>query len=151
MIEVKNLSKRYGDVQALQGVTFAIGQGDIFGFIGPNGAGKTTTIKILATLIRPTGGDARVCGESIHGNTRKIRTLVGFMPDAFGVYEEMRVDEYLEFFAAAYGLPRARRRAVVDDILKLVDLGGIADRLVGQLSRGTQQRLGLARVLVHDP
>ncbi len=151
MIEALNLTKQYGDVAALRGVSFAIGEGDIFGFIGPNGAGKTTTIKILATLVKPTTGDAKVCGESIHGNTRAIRTSIGYMPDSFGVYEEMRVDEYLEFFAAAYGIPGARRRKVVDDILKLVDLGSIADRLVGQLSRGTQQRLGLARVLVHDP
>jgi ABC-2 type transport system ATP-binding protein len=151
MIEALNLTKQYGDVPALRGVSFAIGEGDIFGFIGPNGAGKTTTIKILATLVKPTTGNAKVCGESIHGDTRKIRTRVGYMPDSFGVYEEMRVDEYLEFFAAAYGIPGARRRTVVDDILKLVDLGSIADRLVGQLSRGTQQRLGLARVLVHDP
>jgi ABC-2 type transport system ATP-binding protein len=151
MIEATDLSKQYGDVAALRGVSFKIERGDIFGFIGPNGAGKTTTIKILATLVKPTGGDARICGESIHGDTRKIRTAIGYMPDSFGVYEEMRVDEYLEFFAAAYGLPAARRRTVVADILKLVDLAGIADRLVGQLSRGTQQRLGLARVLVHDP
>jgi ABC-2 type transport system ATP-binding protein len=151
MIEINGLTKRYGDVEALRGVSFRIDRGDIFGFIGPNGAGKTTTIKILSTLIQPTSGAARICGESIHGDTRKIRRMVGYMPDAFGVYDEMRVDEYLEFFAAAYGLERRRRRTVVEEILKLVDLAGLAGRLVGQLSRGTQQRLGLARVLVHDP
>jgi ABC-2 type transport system ATP-binding protein len=151
MIEVSTLTKTYGQTTAVRGISLAIAEGDIFGFIGPNGAGKTTTIRILATLIQPTSGDARVCGISVRKDPRKIRERVGYMPDSFGVYEEMRVDEYLEFFAAAYGLRGARRREVVAQILKLVELESIADKLVGHLSRGTQQRLGLARVLVHDP
>ncbi len=151
MIETTNLTKRYGPMRALDGLCLKVEKGDIFGFIGPNGAGKTTTIRILATLLGATSGDALVCGYSVRRHPKDIRRMIGYMPDSFGVYEEMRVDEYLEFFAAAHGIARGSRTKVVSDILALVDLGHKRESLIGQLSRGTQQRLGLARVLLHDP
>lgn len=151
MIVTQGLVKRYGPVMALDGLDLRVEKGDIFGFIGPNGAGKTTTIRILATLIKATSGDATVCGYSVRRNPRDIRRVIGYMPDSFGVYENMRVDEYLEFFAAAHGIDRRARSKVVGDILALVDLAHKRESLIGQLSRGTQQRLGLARVLLHGP
>ncbi len=151
MIETHALVKRYGPMRALDGLDLKVEKGDIFGFIGPNGAGKTTTIRILATLLKSTSGDATVCGFSVRRHPKDIRRSIGYMPDTFGVYEEMRVDEYLEFFAAAHGIGRASRAKVVGDILALVDLGHKRESQIGQLSRGTQQRLGLARVLLHDP
>jgi ABC-2 type transport system ATP-binding protein len=126
-------------------------EGDVFGFIGPNGAGKTTTMRILATLLHPTWGEAYVCGFSIYTRPRDIRRLVGYMPDFFGVYDDMKVIEYLEFFAAAYRINGAARRKVCDEVLELVDLGYKREALVTSLSRGMTQRLGLARVLLHDP
>ena len=151
MIRTANLNKKYGDFVALKGISLDVREGDIYGFIGPNGAGKTTTIKILTTLLEPTGGDATVCGLSVWDNKEEIRGLIGYMPDAFGVYPDMTVTEYLHFFAAAYGIPRKERGGLVDGLLELTDLTYKEDALVDSLSKGMQQRLGLARALVHDP
>ena len=151
MIRTYELTKDYRDVRALDHLDLEVKEGEIFGFIGPNGAGKTTTLKILATLLAPTGGRAEVCGLEVGRDSRKIRPLIGYMPDFFGVYEDMTVNEYLTFFAAAYGLKGERRRKIVDDVLELTDLGVKRDTMVEALSRGMQQRLGLARTLVHDP
>jgi len=151
VIRTSNLNKKYGDFIALKGISLNVRQGDIYGFIGPNGAGKTTTIKILTTLLEPTGGDATVNGLSVWDNKEEIRGLIGYMPDAFGVYPDMTVTEYLHFFAAAYGIPRSERGGLVDGLLELTDLTYKEDALVDSLSKGMQQRLGLARALVHDP
>jgi ABC-2 type transport system ATP-binding protein len=151
MIETVDLTKKYGDFVALDSLDLKLEQGDLFGFIGPNGAGKTTTIRILATLLAPTWGEAYVCGYSVHTHPREIRRAIGYMPDVFGVYDDMRVREYLEFFAAAYRIDGPDRRRVAERSLELVDLGSKRDELVTSLSRGMTQRLGLARVLLHDP
>jgi len=151
MIETIDLTKKYGDFFALESLTLKLEQGDLFGFIGPNGAGKTTTIRILSTLLSPTWGEAYVCGHSIYPHPREIRRAIGYMPDIFGVYDDMRVIEYLEFFAAAYRIDGPQRRQVAERSLELVDLVAKRDELVTSLSRGMTQRLGLARVLLHDP
>ena len=151
MIETIDLTKKYGDFFALESLDLKLGKGDLFGFIGPNGAGKTTTIRILSTLLAPTWGEAYVCGYSIYTHPREIRRAIGYMPDIFGVYDDMRVIEYLEFFAAAYRIQGAERRRVAERSLELVDLAFKRDELVTSLSRGMTQRLGLARVLLHDP
>ncbi len=151
MIRTYDLSKRYGDVLALDRVNLEVNEGEIYGYIGPNGAGKTTTLKILATLLAPTSGRAEVCGYEVGRESRKIRPLIGYMPDFFGVYEDMTVGEYLACFAAAYGLKGERRTRILDEVLELTDLGPRRDTIVETLSRGMQQRLGLARTLVHDP
>jgi ABC-2 type transport system ATP-binding protein len=123
----------------------------VFGFIGPNGAGKTTTMRILATLLNPSWGEASVCGHSIYTGSKEIRRSIGYMPDFFGVYDDMKVTEYLEFFAAAYRIKGPERKKKCDQVLELVDLGYKRDALVTSLSRGMTQRLGLARVLLHEP
>ena len=151
MIKTYGLTKDYGGLRALDHLDLEVPAGAIFGYIGPNGAGKTTTLKILATLLTPTSGRAEVCGLEVGRQSRKIRPLIGYMPDFFGVYEDMTVTEYLTFFAAAYGLKGERRNKIVNDVLELTDLGGKRDTMVEALSRGMQQRLGLARTLVHDP
>jgi len=151
MIETIDLTKKYGDFSALAALDLKLEQGDLFGFIGPNGAGKTTTIRILSTLLAPTWGEAYVCGHSIYTHPREIRRAIGYMPDIFGVYDDMKVIEYLEFFAAAYRIAGAERRRVAERSLELVDLVPKRDELVTSLSRGMTQRLGLARVLLHDP
>jgi ABC-2 type transport system ATP-binding protein len=151
MIETRDLTKMYGDLYALNRLTLKLERGDVYGFIGPNGAGKTTTMRILATLLNPTWGEATVCGYSIYNNAKEIRRLIGYMPDFFGVYDDMKVTEYLEFFAAAYRIKGPDRRRKVDQVLELVDLGYKRDALVTSLSRGMTQRLGLARVLLHEP
>ena len=151
MIEAHDLNMKYGDLFAVKALELDLKKGDVFGFIGPNGAGKTTTMKILATLLNPTWGEAYVCGYSIYTHPRDIRRLIGYMPDFFGVYDDMKVIEYLEFFAAAYRIKGAARRKVCDDVLELVELGYKREALVTSLSRGMTQRLGLARVLLHDP
>ncbi|MGL6095152.1 MAG: ABC transporter ATP-binding protein [Fimbriiglobus sp.] len=151
MIECRDLTKKYGDLFALDRLTLKLDQGDVFGFIGPNGAGKTTTMRILATLLNPSWGEASVCGHSIYTGSKDIRRSIGYMPDFFGVYDDMKVTEYLEFFAAAYRIQGPERRKKVDQVLDLVDLGYKRDALVTSLSRGMTQRLGLARVLLHDP
>src|SRR3954470_16160013 len=136
---------------AIQAIELDLAPGDLFGFIGPNGAGKTTTMKILATLLDPTYGEAYVCGHSIYRDPKKIRRLVGYMPDFFGVYDDMKVIEYLEFLAAAYRINGTRRRQVCNEKLDLVDLDFKRDAYANTLSRGQTQRLGLARVLLHEP
>ncbi len=151
MIETRELTKMYGDLYALDRLTLKLDRGDVYGFIGPNGAGKTTTMRILATLLNPTWGEATVCGYSIYNGAKDIRRIMGYMPDFFGVYDDMKVIEYLEFFAAAYRIKGAERRKKCDQVLDLVDLGYKRDALVTSLSRGMTQRLGLARVLLHEP
>jgi ABC-2 type transport system ATP-binding protein len=151
MIEMRDLTKMYGDLYALNRLTLRLERGDVYGFIGPNGAGKTTTMRILATLLNPTWGEATVCGYSIYNGAKDIRRLIGYMPDFFGVYDDMKVVEYLEFFAAAYRIKGLERRQKCDQVLELVDLGYKRDALVTSLSRGMTQRLGLARVLLHEP
>jgi ABC-2 type transport system ATP-binding protein len=151
MIETRDLTKMYGDLYALDRLTLKLEKGDVYGFIGPNGAGKTTTMRILATLLNPTWGEATVCGYSIYNGAKDIRRVMGYMPDFFGVYDDMKVIEYLEFFAAAYRIKGAERRVRCEKVLELVDLGYKRDALVTSLSRGMTQRLGLARVLLHEP
>ena len=151
MIETHQLTKTYGDLHAIYRLDLTLDKGDVYGFIGPNGAGKTTTMRILATLLNPTSGEASVCGQSIYNNAKEIRRMIGYMPDFFGVYDDMKVIEYLEFFADAYRINGMTRKKICDDVLELVDLGYKRDALVTSLSRGMTQRLGLARVLLHDP
>ncbi|MDO5567436.1 MAG: ABC transporter ATP-binding protein [Planctomycetia bacterium] len=151
MIKTEDLTKQYGKLFALKNLKLDLVEGDLFGFIGPNGSGKTTTMKILATLLQPTWGEAYICGLSIYTQPKEIRRLIGFMPDFFGVYDDMKVIEYLEFFAAAYRIKGEARKKVCNDVLDLVDLGYKREALVTSLSRGMTQRLGLARVLLHDP
>src|SRR5918999_2970744 len=151
MIETRDLTKMYGDLYALNRLTLKLEKGDVYGFIGPNGSGKTTTMRILATLLQPTWGEAYVGGHSIYTRPKDIRRMIGYMPDFFGVYDDMKVIEYLEFFAAAYRIRGPKRRQVCDEVLELVELGYKREALVTSLSRGMTQRLGLARVLLHDP
>jgi len=151
VIEIKDLTKTYGQLNAVHHMDLKLERGDVFGFIGPNGAGKTTTMRILATLLNPTYGEAYVCGYSIYTKPKEIRRVIGYMPDFFGVYDDMKVIEYLEFFAAAYRIKGAARRKICDEVLELVDLGYKREAFVTSLSRGMTQRLGLARVLLHDP
>src|ERR687887_397154 len=151
MIETRDLTKMYGDLYALNRLTIKLERGDVYGFIGPNGAGKTTTMRILATLLNPSWGEASVCGYSIYNGAKDIRRVIGYMPDFFGVYDDMKVIEYLEFFAAAYRIKGPQRRKTCEDVLELVDLTYKRDALVTSLSRGMTQRLGLARVLLHEP
>src|SRR5882672_6930841 len=151
MIETRDLTKMYGELYALDRLTVVLERGDVYGFIGPNGAGKTTTMRILATLLTPTWGEATVCGYSIYNGAKDIRRVMGYMPDFFGVYDDMKVIEYLEFFAAAYRIKGPERRKKCEQVLELVDLGYKRDALVTSLSRGMTQRLGLARVLLHEP
>src|SRR3982750_3760278 len=151
VIKTVNLTKRYGTLVALSNLNLEINEGDCFGFIGPNGAGKSTTIKILGTLLQPTWGEARVCDFVVGYQSRQIRPLIGYVPDYFGAYEDMVVQEYLEFFAAAYNINGSARVKVVNDVLDLTDLGYKRDAPVDGLSRGMKQRLSIARVLLHDP
>lgn len=151
MIKTVDLTKKYGEMYAIRSINLDLAAGDLFGFIGPNGAGKTTTMRILATLLNPTWGEAYVCEQSIYTQPKEIRRLVGYMPDFFGVYDDMKVIEYLEFFAAAYRIRGPQRRKVCDEKLELVDLDFKRDAYANTLSRGQTQRLGLARVLLHDP
>ncbi len=151
MIRTEELTKQYGKLFAVKNLKLNLVAGDLFGFIGPNGSGKTTTMKILATLLQPTWGEAYVCDKSIYTHPKEIRRLIGYMPDFFGVYDDMKVIEYLEFFAAAYRIRGDKRKKVCDDMLELVDLGYKREALATSLSRGMTQRLGLARVLLHDP
>jgi ABC-2 type transport system ATP-binding protein len=151
VIKTVNLTKRYGSLVALSNLNLEINEGDCFGFIGPNGAGKTTTIKILATLLQPTWGEARICDFVVGYQSRQIRPLIGYVPDYFGAYEDMVVQEYLEFFAAAYNINGPARNKIVNDVLELTDLAYKRDAPVDGLSRGMKQRLSIARVLVHDP
>jgi ABC-2 type transport system ATP-binding protein len=151
IIETRNLTHRYGKLTAVNDISLAIDEGGIFGFIGPNGAGKTTTMRILSTLLHPTAGDAWVGGCSVRKDPRGVRRQIGYMPDFFGVYDEMKVWEYLDFFAACYDIPSAKRSGLIDDLLQLVDLAHRRNDYVDSLSRGMKQRLCLARTLAHDP
>ena len=151
MIETRDLTKKYGDFFAVKELHLKLSAGDVFGFIGPNGAGKTTTMRMISTLLDPTWGEAYVCGHSIYTHPREIRRMVGYMPDFFGVYDDMQVIEYLEFFAACYRIDGPARREVCDRVLDLVDLEFKRHEMANTLSRGQTQRLGLARVMLHDP
>jgi ABC-2 type transport system ATP-binding protein len=151
VIETKDLTKRYKQFTALDGLNLLVEQGDIFGFIGPNGAGKTTTIRILATLLAPTSGSAFIQGIDVMREPYEVKKLVGFMPDSFGVYDGMRLREYLDFFGAAYKIPSKRRKEIIDDVLALTDLTSKADDMVSAFSRGMKQRCCLAKTLIHDP
>jgi ABC-2 type transport system ATP-binding protein len=151
VIKTVNLTKKYADFYAIRGLDLELEQGDLLGFIGPNGAGKTTTMRILATLLDPSYGEAYVCGHSIYTEPQAIRRLIGFMPDFFGVYDDMTVIEYLEFFAAAYRISGPARRRRCNEMLEIVDLDFKRDAYANTLSRGQTQRLGLARVMLHDP
>ncbi|MBI5053200.1 MAG: ABC transporter ATP-binding protein [Chloroflexi bacterium] len=151
MIVINNLVKKYGKLTAVQNLTLQVEQGAIFGFVGPNGAGKTSTMRILTTLMSPTSGEAFVAGNSVTKNPRGVRRAIGYMPDFFGVYDDMTVWEYLDFFGACYEVPVAQRASVNKDLLELVDLTSRRDDRVEALSRGMKQRLGLARTLAHDP
>ena len=151
IVSAAGLVKRYDRTLAVAGLDLDVPAGEIFGLVGPNGAGKTTTLRILATLLVPDGGDAEIAGASVRRNPNDVRRVLGFMPDSFGVYDDMKVWEYLDFFARCYGIPAARRRRIIGDLLELVDLGAKRDAYVQGLSRGMQQRLCLAHTLVHDP
>jgi len=151
VIKTVDLTMKYGEMYAIRQINIDLEEGDLFGFIGPNGAGKTTTMRIIATLLNPTSGDAFVCGNSVLTKPAETRRLVGYMPDFFGVYDDMKVIEYLEFFAAAYRISGAERRRRCDEMLEIVDLDFKRDAFANTLSRGQTQRLGLARVLLHDP
>jgi ABC-2 type transport system ATP-binding protein len=151
MIEVTHFTKRYGDFVAVDDLSFTIGKGEVFGFIGPNGAGKSTTIRFLATLLRPTSGEGRIAGYSVVHEPMAVRRVIGFMPDDFGVYDGMKVWEFLDFFAVAYEIPLTYRKKIIGEVLELLDLTHKRDDYVNGLSRGMKQRLCLAKTLVHDP
>jgi len=150
-VETKDLTRFFGKVLAVDGLNLKVAQGSLFGLIGPNGAGKTTTLRMLAGLLEPSEGEILLNGEALNGNWRALHTKIGFMPDFFGVYEDMLVWEYLDFFARCYNLPAERRKRVVDELLELVDLARKRDAYVQSLSRGMRQRLCLAHALVQDP
>jgi len=151
IIETKNLVKRYGKLEAVSNLNLVVPEGAVYGFVGPNGAGKTTTMRILTTLMKPTAGEAYVAGYSVTQDPRNVRRAIGYMPDFFGVYEDMKVWEYLDFFAACYDIPERERPKLIGDLLELVDLSHRKDDMVDKLSRGMKQRLCLARTLTHDP
>ncbi|MDD2619766.1 MAG: ABC transporter ATP-binding protein [Syntrophomonadaceae bacterium] len=151
MLIVEDLCKSYGKFVAVDNLSFKVNEGSIFGFVGPNGAGKTTTMRILATLLRPSSGRAWVAGEEVTARPKRIRQLVGYMPDFFGVYDDLKVDEYLDFYSASYGIPMQQRKKIIDELLELMDLSHKREAYVDSLSRGMKQRLCLARCLVHDP
>ena len=151
IVETKELTRRYTSTLALDHLNLEIPQGAVYGFIGPNGAGKTTTMRILTTLLQPSSGQAWVAGHSVLTDQKAVRRAVGFMPDFFGVYDNMKSWEYLDFFAASYGVPAERRKTMIDELLELVDLSHKRDDYVMGLSRGMKQRLSLARTMAHDP
>jgi ABC-2 type transport system ATP-binding protein len=150
-VQTIDLTRAYGNMVALDGLNLTVNKGDLFGFIGSNGAGKTTTLRILATFLSPSRGAAKVMGHDVVTAADEVRHIIGYMPDFFGVYKDMEVTEYLDFFGACYKIPAARREKTVAEVLDLVGLAGKKGALIGALSRGMQQRLGLARVLIHDP
>jgi ABC-2 type transport system ATP-binding protein len=155
IIEIKDLTKRYGrgdsSLTAVRNISLQVHEGEIFGFVGPNGAGKTSTMRIMATLLEPTAGQVNIAGYSVRKAPREVRRLIGYMPDYFGVYQEMLVWEYLDFFAACYDIPESGRAALVDELLELVELSHRRDDVLDGLSRGMKQRLSLARTLIHNP
>jgi ABC-2 type transport system ATP-binding protein len=150
-VQTSGLTRLYGSMVALSNLDLTVNQGDLFGFIGSNGAGKTTTLRILATFLAPSGGSASVLGHDVVREADAVRHIIGYMPDFFGVYKDMEVTEYLDFFGACYKIPSSKREQTVSDVLELVGLSEKRGALIGALSRGMQQRLGLARVLIHDP
>jgi ABC-2 type transport system ATP-binding protein len=151
VISAEDLTKVYGQRTALDHVSFEVPEGEIFGFVGPNGAGKTTTLRILAALLEPTSGHASIDGSDVAQNPARVHTRIGYMPDFFGVYDQLTVAEYLDFYAACYRQPKQRRTKIVGELLELIGLTDRRDQLVDTLSRGLKQRLCLARALVHDP
>ena len=151
IIEINNLTKRYGRRTAVEDLSLTVEEGDIYGFVGPNGAGKTSTIRIICTLLEGNGGEVLVGGHSVKKNPRGVRKVIGYMPDFFGVYNDMQVWEYLDFFGACYGIEANARARLIDDLLELVDLTHRKNDMVDKLSRGMKQRLSLARTLIHDP
>ena len=151
MITADNLTKVYGKRTALDHVSFEVPEGEIFGFVGPNGAGKTTTLRILAGLLDPTSGRASIDGADVEKQPQQVHSRIGYMPDFFGVYDQLTVTEYLDFYAACYRQPKQRRTKIIDELLDLMGLSERRDQLVDTLSRGLKQRLCLARALVHDP
>jgi ABC-2 type transport system ATP-binding protein len=150
-VQTFGLTRLYGNITALDKLDLTVNQGDLFGFIGSNGAGKTTTLRILATFLAPSSGAAQILGRDLLKEADAVRHVIGYMPDFFGVYKDMEVTEYLDFFGACYKIPTAQREKTVNDVLELVGLTDKKGALIGALSRGMQQRLGLARVLIHDP
>lgn len=150
-VQILGLTRTYGTMTALRALDLTVNTGDLFGFIGSNGAGKTTTLRILATFLTPSAGQAFVLGHDVVREADAVRHVIGYMPDFFGVYKDMEVTEYLDFFGACYKIPTAQREKTVLDVLELVGLSEKKGALIGALSRGMQQRLGLARVLIHDP
>src|SRR5437773_6073862 len=150
-VQTFGLTRMYGSIAALSGLDLVVNKGDLFGFIGSNGAGKTTTLRILSTFLAPSAGTAQILGHDVVREADAVRHVIGYMPDFFGVYKDMEVTEYLDFFGACYKIPTAQREKTVNDVLELVGLSEKKGSLIGALSRGMQQRLGLARVLIHDP
>src|SRR5438874_10492566 len=150
-VQTFGLTRVYGPMVALNALNLTVNRGDLFGFIGSNGAGKTTTLRILATFLAPSSGTAQVLGHDVARDADAVRHVIGYMPDFFGVYKDMEVTEYLDFFGACYKIPTVQREKTVNDVLELVGLSEKKGALIGALSRGMQQRLGLARVLIHDP
>lgn len=151
LVETRDLTKQYTTLTALDHLNLTIPEGAVYGFIGPNGAGKTTTMRILTTLLKPSGGEAWIAGHSVTRDPKAIRRLVGWMPDVFGVYDNMQCWEYLDFFASSYEIPAERRKQLINELLEIVDLGHKRNEYVMGLSRGMKQRLSLARAMVHDP
>jgi len=151
MIEIRDLTKRYGSFTALDHLNLSLEEGIVFGFVGANGAGKSTTFSILATLLSPTSGDAIINGKSVIKEPKEVRKQIGYMPDFFGVYDQLKVDEYLDFYGASYGIGAAERKVLIPQLLELVNLTNKRHEYVDLLSRGMKQRLCLARALIHDP
>ena len=151
MLRTENLTRQFGKLTAVDTLNLSLDAGDIMGFIGPNGAGKTTTIKMVATLLKPTSGTVYINGVDVAEDPQEVRRLLGYMPDFFGLYDGVMVWEYLDFFAAAYQIPKARRKQAIDDVLELTDLTIKREAFVEALSRGMKQRLCLAKTILHDP
>ena len=150
-IEIKELTKYYGKRSAVEDLSLTVESGDIYGFVGPNGAGKTSTIRMIAGLLQPTSGEIVVGGHAIHHDSNQVKRLIGYMPDFFGVYPDLKTWEYLDFFAACYQIPETERSSLINGLLELVELSHRKDDMVDRLSRGMKQRLSLARTLIHDP
>lgn len=151
MIEIKGLTKKYGSFYALNDLNLTLKEGTVFGFVGANGAGKSTTFSILATLLQPTAGDAFVNGKSVRTEAHEVRKQIGYMPDFFGVYDQLKANEYLDFYGDSYGIPEEERKVLIPKLLELVNLTHKRFEYVDLLSRGMKQRLCLARALIHDP
>lgn len=151
MIQIEHFTKKYRNVVAVNDLSLRVEEGEVFGFVGPNGAGKTTTIRTLAGLLKPTSGKVTIGGYDVTRDILQVKKLIGYMPDMFGVYEEMRVWEYLDFFGAAYRIGKLARREAIDRVLDITGSEYMRDYYMGSLSRGMRQKVGLARTLVHDP